>query len=202
MRRWILLTGMAAIALAMSVIIGSAWQREGIAVSSAPVGIAQDVLPETTADETTSEMPIVGTYEDPQGRFQIGILESYSTNSVSGSPLFQAEDGSVAYSVVTVPVSNEAPLSDIALVEIAQQTFESGEGFQAQAFSTVPGGGLQIAWTGRLSAGAGPPQAVSGEILAKQQASEVYLLVIAAMEDGGANVSQTVSTLVSTLKIL
>ena len=194
-------TGLAAIALALSVLVGSAWQ---VGLSAAPphiLQVAQEVPEvETFAPETA--LALVGNYEDPQGNFQVGLLEGYTTSSAAGSPLFQNGDGSLAYSVIRVPLNSDTLLSEIGLVEIAQQTLGQGEGFQTRTFNTVPEGGVQIAWVGRLSQGAAPPQPVSGTILAKQQGVDTYLLVVAALEDAVEQVPQVVSTLTDTLVIL
>ncbi|NER78613.1 MAG: hypothetical protein F6K42_03365 [Leptolyngbya sp. SIO1D8] len=150
-----------------------------------------------------SELIVSGLYEDPQGKFQIGILDGYAVSTAAGSPLFQLGDGSLAYSVIRVPLDSESPLAEIGLVEIAQQTLGRGEGFQTQTFSTVPGGGLQIFWTGRFSRqSSAPPQPISGTLLVKQQGAEAYLLIVAAFEDAVAQVPRIITTLTNTLVIL
>ncbi|MEM9004056.1 MAG: hypothetical protein AAGE59_11090 [Cyanobacteria bacterium P01_F01_bin.86] len=192
--------GIVAIALALSVLLSNAWQ---VGWEAAPVNsfsIAQET-PEAEAPAETA-LPIAGSYEDPQGNFQVGLLEGYITNSAAGSPLFQSGDGSLAYSVIRVPLNNETPLSEIGLVEIAQQTLGQGEGFQTRTFNTVPEGGLQIDWIGRLSQGSAPPKPVSGTILAKQQGLAVYLLVVAALDEAVDQVPAAISTLADTLIIL
>lgn len=191
--------GLVAIAIAISLLFGHGWNRQIIAGSEGL--IAQD----SASDVPVLAVPgpsVVGTYEDPQGNFQIGILDGYGVNSVSGFPLFQSTEGSLAYSVVKVLLKADTPLSDIGLVDVAQTALGNGEGFQTQTFTPVVGGGLQIAWSGRLSQGSAPPQPISGTVLAKQQGSEVYLIVVAALEAGAPQVSEMVSTLASTLQIL
>ena len=200
-RRPLAWLGVAAIALVVSLLVSSSGGNFGVAVF-ADVQIVQETT-DTPPSSTVVPSPIIsGTYEDPQGRFQIGILNGYIVSSVSGSPLLQNADGSLAYSVVRVPLNSEAPIPDIGLVEFAQQTLNNGEGFQTQTFTLVPGGGLQIAWSGRLSQGGTPPQPISGTALAKQQGTEVYLLVIAALESGVSQVPQLVSLLSDSLTIL
>ena len=187
----------AAIALIGSLLLGPGWRS----VAADP-GLILAQTPEAPPALEAAQPALSGTYEDPQGQFQVGILEGYTVSTTAGSPLFQLPDGSLAYSVVRVPLSSDAPLPDIALVETARQALGNGEGFQTQTFTPVPGGGLQIAWSGRLSQGAAPPQPVSGTVLAKQQGAIAYLIVVAALESGAPQVPQVVSTLVDTLQIL
>jgi len=198
-RRSIVWMSLAAIALTISLLLGSGWRTQGVATPTA-IQLAQ----ESSESEPSSEgggPAVTGTYEDPQGAFQVGILDGYSVSSAAGSPLFQASDGSLAYSIVRLPLTSDVPLSEIGLVEVAEQTLGDGEGFQTQTFSTVAGGGLQIAWTGRYTQGGAPPQPISGTILVKQQGAEVYLLAVAALEPAVAQVPAVVSTLAETLTI-
>jgi len=191
--------GMVAIALILSLFISS---RPGLmrpATSSETAPLAQ-----ATADETAPvaiASPLSGTYEDPQGAFQIGLLEGVITTTTGGVPLFALPNGSLAYSVIRLPLESDTPLSEVALVALARQTLDNGEGFQTQTFTSVPEG-LQIAWTGRLSQGSGPPQPVSGSILASQQGADVYLLVVAALESASDQVPQTLVTLADSLEFL
>lgn len=192
--------GLAVLALALSVLVSNAWLGGWIAAPLNPIQIAQEI-PSVDAP-SPDELSIIGDYTDPQGNFQVGLLEGYTSSFAAGSPLFQNGDGSLAYSVVRVPLSGEALLSEIGLVEIVQQALGQGEGFQTQTFNTVSDGGIQIAWTGRLSQGAAPPQPVSGTVLVKQQGAEAYLLVVAALESATDQVPDLVSTLAGTLVIL
>lgn len=189
-----------AVAIALSLLLSHSWDRLGKATAGAPFQIAQAPSEETIADPLASV--VSGLYEDPEGNFQIAILEGFGVNTVAGAPLFQTVDGNLAYSVVQVPLATAAPLPEIGLVEIAQQTLGNGEGFQTQTFSPLAGGGLQIAWSGRLSQGAAPPQSVSGTILAKQQGPTAYLLVVAALAEAEPQVPFVVTTLAETLEIL
>lgn len=193
--------GLVAIALILSVLISSVWQNGWAITSLDFFEIAQET-PESESAVPDLGLALSGTYEDPQGNFQIGILDGYAVSSAAGSPLFQNAEGSIAYSVVWVPLSSETPLSEIGLVEIAQQTLGQGEGFQTQTFNAVPDGGLEISWRGRLSQGADPPRPVSGVVLVQQEGAEAYLLVVAALEDATSQVSEVVSTLTDTLTIL
>jgi hypothetical protein len=201
-RRSVIWLGIAAIALATSLLLGYGGHLASSTVAADIGQLAQAPEEELPILEAATSPVISGTYQDPQGNFQVGILEGFSVNSVGGAPLFQNADGSLAYSVVSVPLSSANPLPDIGLVELARQVLDNGEGFQTQTFSSVAGGGLQIAWTGRLSQGGGPPQPVAGTILAKQQGENVYLMVVAALDTVMPQVPPTVSVLSDTLTIL
>jgi len=145
-------------------------------------------------------LPMVsGTFQDAAKRFEIGILEGYKVSSVGSAPLFQAGDGSLAYTVVVSPAESNA--SDATLVRLANEAFGQGEGFTPIGQQTLPGGGLQISWTGQLSQGSGLPQSMSGQIFAKQRDTEVFLLMVAATEAGAEQVGDAISTLGSTLKV-
>ncbi|MEO0491263.1 MAG: hypothetical protein AAFZ49_17185, partial [Cyanobacteria bacterium J06659_2] len=106
-----------------------------VAQAEAPAGESETVAP--------AGVQISGDYQDPEGRFQIGILEGFSVNSVAASPLFEARDGSLAYSVVVLPtggdVGIDAPLTDAALAQAVKNTFTRGEGFQTTGFEVIDG---------------------------------------------------------------
>ncbi|MBD0335012.1 MAG: hypothetical protein ICV62_05955 [Cyanobacteria bacterium Co-bin13] len=167
---------------------------------SAPTSAPAPAAPAAPA----APLPLGGTFTDPQSRFEIGLLETMTVSSAGGSPLFQRPDGSLAYTVVVVPLSpgSADPLPDVALVRAAEEAFGSGEGFQTTGFQAVNGGGLQIGWRGRLSQGSAPPAPVTGTILAKQQGENVFLLTVAATEAGAVQVGDAIATLAPTLKAL
>ena len=194
--------GLAVIAVALSVLASPLWQEAWIAAPTSVLQVAQETPDSDSPPSDVNGLAIAGDYTDPQGNFQIGVIEGYTVNSAAGSPLFQNGDGSLAYSVVRVPLNGDALLSEIGLVEIAQQTLGQGEGFQTQTFNTVADGGVQIAWTGRFSQGAAPPQPLTGTVLVKQQGAEAYLLIVAALEAATGQVPNIVSTLAGTLVIL
>jgi hypothetical protein len=145
---------------------------------------------------------ISGNLEDPQGRFQIGIFDGYTVSQVGSSPLLQAPDGSLAYTVAIAPLaSGPQPAAEADLIGAAQQTFGHGEGFTTGDVQAIPGGGIRINWTGRLSQGGSPPQPISGKIFARQRGSEAFLLMVAATSDREAQVSDAIVTLGSTLAV-
>ncbi|MGF1517350.1 MAG: hypothetical protein ACFCVB_06040 [Nodosilinea sp.] len=147
-------------------------------------------------------LPMVsGSFEDPQGRFQIGILDGYSVSSAGGSPLFQAADGSLAYTVAVAPLAS-AQASEAALVAAAESTFGAGEGFVAgNDVQPIPGGGIRINWSGRLSQGAAPPQPIAGKIFARQRGNEVFLLLVAATSAAEPQLADAINALGGTLTV-
>ncbi|HZG37354.1 MAG TPA: hypothetical protein VEZ50_01620 [Nodosilinea sp.] len=188
----VLLVG--AIALVISL-----WLAQGMPLGSGGgqgSAIAQgNALPPALAPA----LPMVsGSFEDPQGRFQIGILDGYSISSVGGSPLFQAADGSLAYTVAVASLPT-ASSPNAAMVAAAQSTFGRGEGFVAGDVQPISGGGVRINWAGRLSQGAAPPQPITGKIFARQREAQVFLLLVAATSAGEAQVSDAINALGSTL---
>ncbi|MBE9158159.1 hypothetical protein IQ265_15175 [Nodosilinea sp. LEGE 06152] len=146
-------------------------------------------------------LPMVsGSFEDPQGRFQIGILDGYSVSTVGATPLFQAADGSLAYTVAVAPLlANSSP--EAAMVAAAESTFGAGEGFVAGDVQPIAGGGVRVNWSGRLSQGAAPPQPITGKIFARQRDAQVFLLMVAATSAGEAQVADAINALGSTLTV-
>jgi hypothetical protein len=145
---------------------------------------------------------ISGTFKDPQERFQIGIFDGYRVSTAGASPLFEAPDGSLAYTVAITPLAtgmNQA--SDTDLLNAAQRTFGRGEGFSAGDIQAIPGGGIRINWTGQLSQGTTPPQPISGKIFARQLESNAFLLLVAATEAGEPQLSDAIIALGSTLTV-
>jgi hypothetical protein len=164
-----------------------------------PEGIAQGNAPPPAL---APALPMVsGSFADPQGRFQIGILDGYSVSSAGGSPLFQAADGSLAYTVAVAPLPT-APTPDAALIAAAESTFGAGEGFVAgDDVQPIPGGGIRINWSGRLSQGAAPPQPITGKIFARQRREEVFLLLVAATSVAEPQLSDAINALGGTLTV-
>ncbi|WOD39013.1 hypothetical protein [Nodosilinea sp. E11] len=190
---------MGAIALVVGVLL-----TQTIAVSSgylraiAPLAQAQGNAP---PPELAPALPMVsGSFSDPQGRFQIGILEGFTVSSAAGSPLFQSTDGSLAYTVAVAPLPT-ADTPNAALMQAAQSTFGNGEGFVAGDVQPIPGGGVRINWAGRLSQGATPPQPITGKIFARQRGTEVFLLLVAATQAAEAQLSDAITALGSTLTV-
>ncbi|NET36681.1 MAG: hypothetical protein F6K19_32415 [Cyanothece sp. SIO1E1] len=164
--------------------------------------------PEVAPTAEIATLPLSGDYLDPQARFQVGILDGYTTSSAANSPLFEAADGNLAYTVVVVPVIPDQPLipvSDAALAQAAQDVFQRGEGFQATGFQLDPEGGIQISWTGSLTIG-GKSQPMQGQILARQSLKasnrNIFLLLVATTESGQEQVPAAIATLGNSLQLL
>ncbi|MGB3202153.1 MAG: hypothetical protein WBA99_14710 [Nodosilinea sp.] len=199
MRRFRVLV-IGAIALVASILLtqGTDWNSGFSGGVFAPLAQAQGNAPPPSL---APALPMVsGSFEDPQGRFQIGILDGYTVSSVGRNPLFQAADGSLAYTVVVAPLLT-ASSPEAAMVAAATSTFGEGEGFVSGDVQPIPGGGVRINWTGRLSQGAALPQPITGKIFARQRQTEVFLLMVAATAAGEAQVSDAINTLGSTLMV-
>ncbi|MEM8546162.1 MAG: hypothetical protein AAGF66_19475, partial [Cyanobacteria bacterium P01_H01_bin.119] len=95
----------------------------------------------------------------------------------------------------------EVALTDAALAQAEKTTFAQGEGFQTTGFDAIPDGGVQIAWAGRLSVG-GSTQPVQGRVLAKQAEQNIFLIAIAATDDGAPLVDSALTALSGSLQIL
>jgi hypothetical protein len=193
------LLAIAILALLAIVLVG---QQATVVPSATPSqALAQNNPP---PQELAPALPMVGgQFEDPQSQFQVGILDGYQVSMVSGSPLFQAADGSLAYTVVVVPqpAGTPDPLPDRNLALIANETFSNGEGFMSSNLQTIPGGGIQLDWIGRLSQGNTPPQPIAGKVFVNQRGSNVYLLLVAATEAGRSQVNDAITTLGGTLRV-
>jgi hypothetical protein len=148
-------------------------------------------------------LPLAGNYEDPENRFQVGILEGYKVTSVARTPLFEAVDGRIAYSLVVVPADQTAiaPLPENALVQVAQTVFGRGEGFRLIDSQPLPDGVL-LSWLGSLTIG-GTPQGMQGNIIARQSNGNVVLLLIAvtAQNGGAEELPAVTSTLYESLQL-
>ena len=190
LRRWSWLT---LAVLTLGIALGWGW---GNLWQTAPLQAQTNAPPPALAPA----LPMVnGAFQDSQGQFEIGILEGYEVSSVGSAPLFQAPDGSLAYTVVVSPAGPEASSSD--LVQLATAVFGRGEGFTPTGQQTLPGGGLRINWGGQLTQGNAPPQPISGQIFAKQRGTDVFMLLVAATAAGSGQVEDAIATLGSTLKV-
>lgn len=189
--RWLMVA-----VVSLSLCLGLGWRWSG-APSAA---VAQNAPPPTLAPALPM---IAGNFDDPQGRFQIGIFEGFQVNRVGNAPLIQSPDGSLAYTVAIAPLPGGAAMAtETDLVQVTQQTFGQGEGFTTGGVQAIPGGGLRINWTGQLSQGATPPQPITGKVFARQRDSNAFLLMVAATADREeAQVSDAIVTLGGTLTV-
>ncbi|MDJ1182271.1 hypothetical protein [Roseofilum casamattae] len=151
-------------------------------------------------EPTAPPLPVGGTYEDPNGFYQVAILEGYKVSSTSRSPLFESPDGDLAYTVLRLPRITKQRLTDGILAQIAIEELTQGEGFVATEYSPVAEGTVQVPWTGTLTQGrSGQP--MSGVILSSQPEQDVFLVLIAATETGAEQVPNVVSTLLDGLEV-
>lgn len=190
--------GLMALALGLAILLGYGSVHPG----ALQTALAQS--PKADPGLLTNPLPLVGgTFEDPQQRFKIGILDGYVVSQAGSSPLFQAPDGNLAYTVVISALAPNSPdpLPDVVLLQLAKDTFGQGEGFQTTGLKALPGGGLQIDWSGRLSQGSGPPSPVEGRILAKQRGTEMFLLLVAGVKAGIPQLQDAIATLGSSLTV-
>ena len=149
-----------------------------------------DASPSPSADEDSAEPtenqpaaePAFATYQDPAGRFEIGILDGYKVSLVNGVLAIESPDGNLAYTVTTQQRATSQALNDNALAQIAIETFQRGEGFQAGAMEPSIPDGIQLPWTGSLTLGR-KSQPMSGKILARQSGNQVLMLLISATEN-------------------
>lgn len=188
--RWLMVT-----LLSLGLCLGLGWHWSG----DPPAAVAQNAPPPTLAPA----LPMLsGNFEDTQGRFQIGLFDGYQVSRAGTAPLIQSPDGSLAYTVAITPLPSGANLATEAdLVQVTQQTFGRGEGFSTGDVQAIPGGGIRINWTGRLSQGTAPPQPITGKIFARQRGSEAFLLMVAATADRDAQVADAIVTLGNTLTV-
>jgi len=188
--RWLMV---AVVSLGLCLWLGWRWDGDP------PTAAAQNAPPPTLAPA----MPMLaGNFDDPQGRFQIGIFEGYQVSRAGNAPLIQSPDGSLAYTVAVAPLPAGAAIATEAdLVQVTQQTFGQGEGFTTGDVQAIPGGGIRINWTGRLSQGAAPPQPITGKVFARQRNGSAFLLMVAATADREAQVSDAIVTLGGTLTV-
>jgi hypothetical protein len=161
---------------------------------------------EPESEEAAESFALGGSYDDPQGRYQIAILNGFSVNTYAGSPVFEAGDGRLAYTVVTVPIAPDSDepvgtVTDATLAQVARDTFGDGEGFQTTGFQQLDEGGIQISWLGSLSQG-GSTQGMQGVILSRQANNQIYLLALAATPEGYDQIESAIATLAPTLELL
>lgn len=149
-------------------------------------------------------------YKDPQGRFEVGILENYKVSAIpqSGSPsriadapLIESPDGNLAYTVVVqAKITNES-FTNEALAQMASNQFQRGEGFQPNQLKILAPGEILIPWTGSLTIGKNK-QPITGEILVRQNQEQIIMLLVSATEDAKDNIPSAIGTLSDSLKSL
>lgn len=149
------------------------------------------------AQEATPALP--GLFNDPSGQYEIALLDGYQTHAVANRSVIEAPDGSLAYTVVVVPTFKPGtPLTNAALAQVAQETFQRGEGFIVEAFQELSDGGVKMNWIGRLTTRGTQP--MSGTIFAQQSGDNVFLLMIAATDAAQNTLPEAIATLFDSFK--
>jgi len=158
-----------------------------------------DTVPETEPPVNIPE--VVNQYNDAMGRFKVGILDTYQVSSVGPTPLFEAPDGSIAYTVIALPAPDR--VTDITLIQAATDLFQRGEGFQVVRTRSTTAG-LSLNWTGSLTIG-GQTQPMQGSILVQQTEqtpdNTVVALLIAATDAGAEQLPAVMDTLGQSLEL-
>jgi hypothetical protein len=169
-----------------------------------PPGSASFAPPASTAPP----LPMGSIYQDPSGRFRVGILQDYKISPLAGSVLVESLDSNVAYVVVpqSQPLGNPIGLTagydnSDRLAKIAIAAFQRGEGFQPAPAQLEEGGGAVMNWSGTLTLG-GTTQPMSGVILVRPSSNYILLLLVAATKAGADRVPGAVSALANSLEPL
>jgi len=157
---------------------------------------------------TAPPLPMGSIYQDPGGRFRVGILQDYKVSPLAGSVLVESLDSNLAYVVVpqAQPLGNPIGLNagydnSDRLAKIAIAAFQRGEGFQPAPAQLEEGGGAVINWSGTLTLG-GATQPMSGVILVRPSSKYILLLLVAATQAGADRVAGAVSALANSLEPL
>ncbi|MEM9214254.1 MAG: hypothetical protein AAGD25_07890 [Cyanobacteria bacterium P01_F01_bin.150] len=140
------------------------------------------------------------SFTDPNNQYSIALLEGFKAHLIAGKSIFESPDGEVAYSVIVSPTLSNSTLTDAALAQIAQVTFQQGEGFAANNFQSLNSGGIKIEWTGQVTTRKTQP--LSGAIFVRQFDDSVFLLMLAATEAGQQVFAEAIATLPASLKPL
>lgn len=180
------------------------------AIPIPPVPIPPSVTPPPSAPPASTAPPLElsGTYEDPAGRFQVGVLSGYKVSPLAGSVLIESPTGQVAYTVVAQSQPFGNPIGLIAgydnnesLAKIATAVFQRGESFQPAPSRAEAGGGAVMNWTGTLTIG-GTSQPIAGVVLVRPNAQNILLLMIAATQTGQDQVPGALSALANSLQAM
>jgi outer membrane biosynthesis protein TonB len=167
------------------------------------VPVAPAIAPNNSSETiSAATLPLSETpYKDPQGRFEVGIVENYNVSAIADSPLIESPDGNMAYTVVLQPKITNEQFSNEALAQIAMNQFQRGEGFQAEPLQILENGEILIPWTGTVTIGR-RPQPISGSILVRQNTDKILILLVSATENASQDISSAIATLSDSLKFL
>lgn len=160
-----------------------------------------EATPTPTPTPVAPALPLAAEpYVDPGNRFEVGILDGYTSSTVAGIPLFEAESGDIAYTVAVRPRATDSPLNEGALTQVAIDTLRQGEGFTSGVPEPAPNNAAKFPWTGTLTT-QGPPQPIQGLVLSRQVPDRVLVLIISATEAGAGQLEAVYSSLESTLQM-
>lgn len=151
----------------------------------------------SAANLPLSEQP----YKDPQGRFEVGILENYKVSAIADMPLMESPDGNMAYTAIVQPKITNEQFSNEALAQMAINQFQRGEGFQPNQLQVLAEGEILITWTGTVTIGK-KPQPISGSILVRDNPDKILMLILSATDDASEDISSAIATLADSLKSL
>ncbi|MEB3884377.1 hypothetical protein [Lyngbya sp. CCY1209] len=158
--------------------------------------------PPPEPEPAVEPLPLSGSaYQDPRGQFEVGILQDYNVGFAGNSPLLEAPDGNLAYTVVAKPRESDRALPDSSLAQIAIETFERGEGFDPGTYQSVGAGEIRMPWTGSLKIGANT-QPITGSILVRQVGDRILILLVSATQAGAENIDAAIAALSDTLQPL
>ncbi|KKD35894.1 MAG: hypothetical protein WAN66_21930 [Limnoraphis robusta] len=156
--------------------------------------------PTPTPTPNVQPLPLSeSNYKDPQGRFQIGILEGYNVGFVGNFPLIESPEGNLAYTVVAKTRESNRAIPNPSLAQIAIETFERGEGFKPNSYQELGTGSVRLPWTGTLKMGA-KTKPIQGTILARQSGIYIFLLLVSATEEKAPEIDAAIAALSNTLK--
>lgn len=177
-------------------------------IPAVPVSPSLLPPPPSAPASTAAPLPLGGTYQDPAGRFKVGVLKDFKVSPLAGSVLIESADGNLAYAVVTqsqplgTPIGLSAGYDNSeSLAKVAKSVFQRGEGFQPGPPRSESGGGAVMDWTGSLTI-AGASQPVGGTILVRPSAKDILLLIITATQAGANQLPGALSALASSLQSL
>jgi hypothetical protein len=175
-------------------------------IPAVPVSPSLVAPPPAPPASTAAPLPLGGTYQDPSGRFKVGVLKDFKVSPLAGSVLIESPDGNLAYSVVTqsqplgTPIGLSAGYDNSeSLAKIARSVFQRGEGFQPGPPRSEAGGGAVLDWTGTLTI-AGTSQPVGGTILVRPTPRDILLLIVTATQAGAKDLPGALSALASNLQ--
>lgn len=138
-------------------------------------------------------------YKDPQGRFEVGILQNYKVSAIADAPLIESPDGTMAYTVVVQSKITNQSFTNEALAQMAINQFQRGEGFKPSQLQALSPGEILIPWTGSLTIGRNK-QPINGEIFVRQNQDQIIILLVSATADASARLPSAIATLSASLK--